>query len=196
MDQIKKDKDDGSKPLSEEEKVRQTEEVKIVAGFCQNESQCRRVQILQYFDEVFDKQQCHLGCDVCLNGIEHIARDLTKEAIDVINLVKSMNGNNTTGYCKDVFMGSKKRDIVQKGHAGLDGHGKGSTLGGALVSQLFQELHTSDVLQEHAVRNASGWNNNYIQVGFVPPISAFITRTDCARSLVLGQTMCFSHVKP
>lgn len=72
-------------------------------------------------------------------------------------------------------MGSKRKDIVQKGHADLDGHGKGSTLGGALVSQLFQELHTSDVLQENAVRNASGWSNNYIKVGFIATLAAPIT---------------------
>lgn len=166
MDQIVKDKDDGALPLSEEDKTRLTEEVRIVMNYCTNVSRCRRVQVLRYFNETFDQQDCHKGCDVCLDDSEVTSRNVTKEAIDAINLVKSMSGNNTTAHCKAVFVGSRKKDIIQKGHDTLPGHGKGSALGSKLVDQLFEELHATDILREHAVQNSSLWSNNYIKVSY------------------------------
>jgi superfamily II DNA helicase RecQ len=168
MDQINKDKDDGTAPLSEEDKIRLTEEVRKVMEYCSNISRCRRVQVLRYFGEVFHKKDCHKSCDVCLDDAEVITKDVTPEAVDVIKLVKLMVGNNTISHCKAVFFGSKKKEIIQKGHEALPGHGKGNSLGQKVMDQLFEELMAMDALRETALTNAGGWSNNYVQVSESP----------------------------
>lgn len=164
MDQINKDKDDGTVLLTEEDKTRLIEEVRRVVEYCSNISRCRRVQVLRYFGEKFDGNDCHKSCDVCMDDAEVITKDVTSEAIDVIKLVKSMMGNNTLSHCKAVFFGSKKREIIQKGHGSLPGHGKGSSLGQKAIDQLFEELMVMGALQEIALTNSGGWSNNYVNV--------------------------------
>jgi bloom syndrome protein len=165
MDQIAKDKDDGTAPISEDDKTRLIEEVKKVMEYCTNISRCRRVQVLRYFNEVFDERDCHKGCDVCMDDAEVISRDVTTEAIYAINLVRSMSGtNNSMAHCKAVFNGSKKKDVIQRGHDGLPGHGKGTGLGQKGVDQLFEELLALDAFREQAISNSAGWSNNYLQV--------------------------------
>jgi|SRR5882762_1677568 len=164
MDQIAKDKDDGTIPLTEEDKTRLTEEVKKVMEYCTNISRCRRVQVLRYFNETFDARDCHKGCDVCMDDGEVITRDVTTEAIEAITLVKSMVGNNSMAHCKAVFIGSKKKEVVQRGHDRLPGHGRGNSLGQKAVDQLFEELVAVDAFCEQAIANAAGWSNSYLQV--------------------------------
>lgn len=164
MDMITKEKEDDAIILTEEDKTRLTEEVRKVVDYCTNISRCRRVQVLRYFGEVFDEKDCHKSCDVCMDDRQAITRDVTAEAINVINLAKSMTGNNTINHCKAVFFGRKTKDVLQRGHDALPGYGKGSGLGQKLVDQLFEELVNMDVLQEIAKSNAGGWSNNYLQV--------------------------------
>jgi superfamily II DNA helicase RecQ len=164
MEQIAKDKDDGTTPLTEDDKTRLIEEVKKVMEYCTNISRCRRVQVLRYFNEVFDERDCHKGCDVCMDDGKVTTQDVTTEAIDAINLVKSMSGNNSMAHCKAVFNGSKKKDVIQRGHDGLPGHGKGTGLGQKAVDQLFEELIAVDAFREQAIANTAGWSNNYLQV--------------------------------
>jgi bloom syndrome protein len=164
MEQIAKDKDDGTTPLTEEDKTRLIEEVKKVMEYCTNISRCRRVQVLRYFNEAFHESDCHKGCDVCMDDAEVTTRDVTNEAIQAIKLLKSMSGNNSMAHCKAVFVGSKKKDVVQRGHDGLPGHGKGHTLGQKGIDQLFEELVAMDVFREQAITNSGGWSNSYLQV--------------------------------
>ena len=110
MEQIAKDKDDGTTPLTEEDSTRFTEEVKAV------------------------------------------------------NLLKSMTGNNSMAHCKAVFVGSKEKGVLQRGHGGLPGHGKGIGIGQKAVDQLFEELVAMDVFREQPMANSAGWSNNYLQV--------------------------------
>jgi bloom syndrome protein len=169
MDQIAKDKDDGTTPLTEEDKTRLIEEVKKVMEYCTNISRCRRVQVLRYFNEVFHENDCHKGCDVCLDDTEVTTWDVTTEAIDAVKLVKSMVGNNTMAHSKAVFVGSKNKVVIQRGQNALTGHGKGNGLGQKAIDQLFEELVAMDVFREQAITNSMGWSNSYLQVGEMHP---------------------------
>jgi superfamily II DNA helicase RecQ len=167
MDQIKRDQRTDV-PVTEEDTTRMTEEVRKVMEYCSNVLRCRRVQVLRYLGEHFDQKDCHNSCDVCRDNGEVTTRDVTLEAIEAINLVKSMSGNNTVNHCKAVFCGSRKKEIISRSHDNLPGHGKGSILGLRTVDQLFEELLTNNVLREVAVTNSTGWSNNYLQVSEMP----------------------------
>ena len=58
-------------------------------SYCLNETICRRVQILEFFGEKFDVQQCNNTCDNCRNrekfGITQ--NDMTHHAIAVVAMV-------------------------------------------------------------------------------------------------------------
>lgn len=163
MDQIKRDQG-AEVPVTEEDKTRLTEEVRKVIDYCNNVLRCRRVQVLLHLGEQFDENDCHKSCDVCRDNGEVTTRDVTLEAIDAINLVKSMSGNNTMNYCKAVFFGRRRKEIVTKGHDSLSGYGKGSNLGSKTVDQLFEELVANNALREKAVLNSTGWSNTYLRV--------------------------------
>lgn len=165
MDLQIKEKEDNKIVLSEEDKTRITEETRRVMEFCTDVSRCRRVQVLQYFGETFNPENCHNGCDVCQSDSKVTTRNVTADAIQLVRLVQSMVGtNNTMNHCKSVFMGSKKKDVMSRNHEKLPGHGKGAALGQRIVDLLFCELITIGALQESPVSNNSGWSNNYMQV--------------------------------
>lgn len=170
MDLQIKEKEESRIVLTEEDKTRITEETRRVMDFCTDVSRCRRVQILQYFGEVFKAENCHKLCDVCCDTSKVTTRDVTNDAIKLIRLVQSMKGNNTLNHCKAVFMGSKKKDVTSRHHDELIGFGEGQSLGQRMVDLLFCELVTIGALKESPVVNTGGWSNNYMQVSSCVPI--------------------------
>ena len=57
--------------------------------FCENEVDCRRVMSLRYFGETFDRNECNMTCDNCLNlSGAPTAFDFTELAISMLLLVK------------------------------------------------------------------------------------------------------------
>lgn len=162
INQIRKDERQDI-PFTEEDKTRLEEEVRRVMSYCQNISQCRRVQALRCIGEVFRAEDCHRSCDVCLDDSTVIVQDLTAEAIEVLKLVNSMFGNNTLTLAKEVFFGSQHKDIRQRGHNTLPGHSRGKGLGKKVLDQLFDQLLAMGALCEIPISNGR-WFNNYLQV--------------------------------
>jgi superfamily II DNA helicase RecQ len=163
MNQVKHDRK-LDMPLLEEDEKRLMENVRQVMEYCMDISQCRRVQVLRHFDEVFDQRDCSKRCDVCKNDTQVTTQDMTTEAIDVVHLVRSMLGKATTHHCKAVFLGSKKHRVKEKGHDELPGHGKGRGMGQVVVDQLFGKLVAMEVLNEKEILNGTGFFNYYLQV--------------------------------
>lgn len=72
------------------EKEHQEQEILRVAGFCQNNVDCRRTQVLGYYDETFNPALCSQGCDNCRDpsGIEE--EDVTDMAVKIIRLAEAL----------------------------------------------------------------------------------------------------------
>ncbi|KAI0085394.1 P-loop containing nucleoside triphosphate hydrolase protein [Irpex rosettiformis] len=62
------------------------ENVLRVFGYCQNTVDCRRVQVLSYFDENFDKADCSANCDNCQDTSEVTYEDLTISTYKLLEL--------------------------------------------------------------------------------------------------------------
>lgn len=66
------------------------QELYRVVGYCQNITDCRRVQILQYFSEEFDRSQCgypaHILCDTCEKPTETEEINMTEVAKAIVQL--------------------------------------------------------------------------------------------------------------
>ena len=65
-------------------------EIQRVVEYSQNAVDCRRVQVLRYFDEHFDPTLCHAQCDNCRNAgdVTLVTTDVTDTAKNLVRLAK------------------------------------------------------------------------------------------------------------
>ncbi|KAI0385773.1 hypothetical protein F5Y04DRAFT_156519 [Hypomontagnella monticulosa] len=92
---------------SEEQKERQRNMLNTVASFCDNQSDCRRVEILRYFGETFDKAQCGKTCDNCLNNEVFEQKDYSEYAVAILIIVRSQE-KLTLNQCTDFIIGKRR----------------------------------------------------------------------------------------
>lgn len=156
---------DGEKTL--EERKRQEDGVRAVIQYCQNDIDCRRVQVLGYFGQNFDRKDCNKSCNNCLNTAAVIEEDMTDMAIKAIKLVEnitSREGNSTKLHCLDVFRGANIKAIRDRGHDRLSLYGAGSSLSREQGERIFDHLLSLDGFEQVSVTNKSGWNTMYLRV--------------------------------
>ncbi|KAF8892657.1 P-loop containing nucleoside triphosphate hydrolase protein [Infundibulicybe gibba] len=166
-----------SEPPSMESMERQEMAARSVVEYCQNRSDCRRVQLLQYFSERFDRKDCMNGCDNCSDSSELIRQNVTATAHAALGLVKALQArkeNVTMTQCRAILRGSKTSDIREKGHDKLDSYGKATDMPTELLEQLFQQLLFLELLVGVSLPNASGFHNQYIELG--PPAKDFMKK--------------------
>lgn len=82
---------------SEEQRDRQRGLLRNMVQFCENQADCRRVQVLGYFGEVnFAARDCKGACDNCSSSVTFETRDFTADAGKAVKLVaqvqKQRNG--------------------------------------------------------------------------------------------------------
>jgi bloom syndrome protein len=146
-----------------EQKNRQREMLRNVIQFCENRSDCRRAQILGYFNESFRSENCNSSCDNCNSKSTFESRDFTDYARKAIELVRSVGkGNVTLLHCVDVFRGAKNKKIAELQHNELQQYGAGSDLERGDVERLFYRLLSEDALAEENVVNRLGFALQYI----------------------------------
>ncbi|KZS99316.1 ATP-dependent DNA helicase [Sistotremastrum niveocremeum HHB9708] len=156
-----------SEKTSEEEKERQLEGVRAVVKYCQNDVDCRRVQVLRYFGQGFDPRECHKACNNCLDEREQKTEDMTTAAKSLLNLVQALGRKErmTKVQCLDVFRGANVKTIRDKGYDSNPYFGAGAKLSREHAERLIDQLLVLDALREECFTNRSGWNNSYVQVG-------------------------------
>ncbi|RCK54902.1 ATP-dependent helicase SGS1 [Candida viswanathii] len=159
----------GDELFSEDVKESHLEKMRQVVQYCENTTDCRRQQVLQYFNESFNPADCNKQCDNCLNFNqgEVVEKDCTEYARDIINLVKSVQNDKVTVlHCQDVFRGLKHKKIVTLHHDENEYHGKGKQLDRNLVERIFFHLINEGYLVEYIVRmKKSKFGTTYVKVG-------------------------------
>ena len=159
--------DDGEGSYDQKERQRQM--LRNVVQFCENRSDCRRVQILNYFGEAFNKDKCNSSCDNCRSKSRFESRDFSQYIPGALNLVGKVQPDNVTLlHCVDVFRGSKNKKISDLGHDRLPEYGAGSDIDKGNVERLFYRLLGEDALAEHNIVNKVGFASNYVHVSAVP----------------------------
>lgn len=138
-----------------------------VIQYCENTTDCRRKQVLQYFNETFDPANCHKQCDNCrdYNHVTLVEKDCTEYAKDIIKLVKSIQDEQVTVlYCQDVFRGLSHKKITEAGHHENEYHGKGQSLDKNDVERIFFYLLSQQCIVEYHVMHG-GFATDYVKVG-------------------------------
>ena len=149
---------------SDEQKDRQRRMLKNVVQYCENRSDCRRVQVLNYFNEAFRREDCNGSCDNCNSNSTFESRDFTEHAIAAINLVERIEHNRVTLlHCVDVLRGGRSKKITKLEHDKLECYGTASDLERGDVERLFHRLLSEGALAEENVIRA-GFAVQYVHV--------------------------------
>ncbi|KAJ8126352.1 hypothetical protein O1611_g7286 [Lasiodiplodia mahajangana] len=133
---------------NEDQKERQRNMLNVVAAFCDNQSDCRRVEILRYFGEAFSKAQCNATCDNCKSNDQFEQKDFTKYARAVLEIVGS-EGRTTLAQCTDYLMGKKKKTDFNYDMAQF--HGMARHMPKHEVHRVVDRLLAEEALKEENV---------------------------------------------
>ncbi len=128
----------------DEEKERQHDMVNRMAAYCENSHSCRRVQLLQYFGEKFDSENCNRSCDNCVNGQtdgEVVLEDFTECAVALLSAVKALK-QITLGKLVEIVTASKN---VGK-HQGIPGFATCKGMKNHEVQRVVMALHDEGAL--------------------------------------------------
>lgn len=153
--------------LTEEGKENHLAKLRQVVQYCENTTDCRRKQVLHYFNETFNPINCKKQCDNCknYNHVTVVEKDCTQYAQDILKLVKSIQNEKVTVlHCQDVFKGLKYNKITKMGHNNNPYHAKGKNLDKTDVERIFFYLLSEECLVEYQVMKG-GFASNYVRVG-------------------------------
>ena len=146
---------------SRAQKERQKNMLNAVTAFCDNQSDCRRVEILRYFGEAFDKAECQGTCDNCKTGDTFESKDFTKYAVAVLETVRSRS-QLTLVQCTEILMGKKRKDEDRESE---EHFGIAKDLPKHEVHRIIDRLAAQDALEEANIINASvGFAVQYFRV--------------------------------
>lgn len=158
--------DDPKKDSSWEQRQRLHHMLRLMIQYCENRSDCRRVQVLGYFNERFNKADCNAQCDNCNSTSTFEDIDFTAYARQAVDLVRKVKGDKVTVlHCVDVFRGATNKKIQDLHHAELEEFGAGSDLDRSDVERLFYRLLSEDVLREDSVLNKKKFPTQHVNLG-------------------------------
>ncbi|KYN19857.1 PREDICTED: Bloom syndrome protein homolog isoform X1 [Trachymyrmex cornetzi] len=155
---------------------------KMVA-FCENRTDCRRSLQLNYFGEIFDRQQCISNkiatCDNCRSKAEIIMLDVTEDAKEIMKAVRDINNRKncklTLVFLTDIFKGSDLKKIRESGLTNHPLYSRGKSWNKSDIERLLHYM----VLQEYLQENM--YINNEIACAYVkigPKASELMTKQD------------------
>ncbi|KAF9258103.1 hypothetical protein L218DRAFT_765100 [Marasmius fiardii PR-910] len=131
-------------------------------SYCRNESQCRRVVLLQAVDEAYTKK-CNL-CDVCNHAHDFIERDFTREAREATALIQELGSRDKAlQYCQEVFAGRRTAQVRNGGDHESVHFGAGSHLPFVWIEQLFEEMYLMNIWRHS--NSTEDWDNLIVEAG-------------------------------
>lgn len=170
-----------------EETARETHLAKLrqVVQYCENKTDCRRRQVLHFFNETFDAKNCLKKCDNCCSNITSITKDVTTHCINIIKMVQLIQADKVTVlHCQDVYKGSKTKKIVTLGHSDIEYHGLGRDLDRGDIERIIFELQSLNALNEYQIMRG-GFASTYVRLG---PDANVIMKGKKRISLAFAQT--------
>lgn len=129
-----------------------------IVDFCENVTDCRRAQQLNYFAEHFTREQCLVdpstACDNCLKKDHYKIINVTTDCLAIVHLVKDLcHGRNrfTLLHIVDILKGSEIKKIVDNGHNKTVHHGRLKNWNRNDIQRLMHKLVIEDFLKEELI---------------------------------------------
>ncbi|KAA0194506.1 hypothetical protein HAZT_HAZT005099 [Hyalella azteca] len=153
-----------------------------IVAYCENRTDCRRSQLLNYFGEIFDRNKCMnnkiSSCDNCANQGSYHNVDVTKEAKAAVQTVQQLcsggrwSNNFTMNHFVDIFKGSEAKKVMENGHQRQPLHGLGKSWQRNDCERLLHRLVLLGYLREELVVTRDDIANAYLRLG--PKAQAFL----------------------
>ncbi|OHW92366.1 RecQ family ATP-dependent DNA helicase [Colletotrichum incanum] len=148
---------------SEAQKERQRIMLNRVTAFCDNRENCRRVEILRYFGEVFNPDDCEKTCDNCRAGAVFEQQDFSELANAAIQTIE-LHERLTINQCSEILMGKKYQRTIDP-HPD-DPHGIAKGMKKHEIERILDRLTAEEALEEENVVNKrAGIAIQYLIVG-------------------------------
>ena len=120
--------------------------------YAENETDCRRVQLLEYFAEQFDASVCRNGstpCDNCKSKVPYSCENFTAMARVVVEAVAAVGKDRfTLVQIMDALKGSNASKILNSELASLPLYGRGQAHSRHDLERLLHKLVMEDYLSE------------------------------------------------
>ena len=139
--------------------------------YCENEFLCRRTMQLEFFGERFEREKCNKTCDNCKSGKIAEKRDLTTEALTIMELLDSLleqkNGHGAAmGQVTELFRGSKSKSATKFINVKqLRGYGAGKKYKKGDADRIMHAMVFEGLLMERAEQNRSGFTSDFLYLG-------------------------------
>ncbi|XP_071964609.1 uncharacterized protein [Antedon mediterranea] len=159
--------------------------------YCENETDCRRMQLLQYFGENdYSREKCRSKpetvCGNCESQIEYKAQDMTQHAKGIVEFARELEqasgpkrgrwpgGNQyTLIHFIEVYKGSVSAKVTNVGHDKCKIHALGKSLSKSDCERFIRKLVIDGYLREDMQFTALDHTVCYIKVG--PKANALMT---------------------
>ncbi|XP_052867460.1 recQ-like DNA helicase Blm [Anopheles cruzii] len=149
---------DNDTTISFEAKQIHMNNLQRMVNYCENVTDCRRTQQLEYFAEYFTSEQClanrATACDNCLMHGEYRTLDVTDDCIMVAKAVRDICGGNnrfTLLHLVEVLKGSENKKVLEKRHDRTPYHGKLKSWERCDIQRLLRKLVLEDYLKEDLI---------------------------------------------
>ena len=167
---------------SEQERVHLGNLYRMVQ-YCENEADCRRVQLLEYFAETFDPSLCKNGstpCDNCQSRVPFRSEDVTDLVRAVVQSVQCVRSNQyTLVQLLDAVKGSTSNRIMSSELCSLPLYGRGKDVAKHDLERLLHMLVIRDVLAES------------LHIGHHDNVVCYVKTGSKARQFLSGRTERF-----
>ncbi|KAH6660144.1 hypothetical protein BKA67DRAFT_530260 [Truncatella angustata] len=138
---------------NEEQKDRQRNMLRTVTGFAESQSDCRRVEILRYFGESFNKAECNSTCDNCKNNGVFEMKDYTEIAMAVLEVVKRQK-KLTLNQCSEILLGlQQKKNYAAMNEDTMEYFGFAKKMPKHEIHRVIDRLAAEEALFEENVFN-------------------------------------------
>lgn len=129
-----------------------------MVDYCENITDCRRSQQLEYFAEHFTRDQClanrNSACDNCLKMDSYKTIDATKMATEIAKCARDLCcGRNrfTLLHIVDVLKGSQSKKVVENNHQRTPYHAMMKDWNRADIQRLMRRLVLNGFLKEDLI---------------------------------------------
>lgn len=146
-----------------------------VVQYCLNNTDCRRTQVLAYFEEKFSAEKCNGRCDNCRNTTPVTREDVTDNAHRYIQLaqhIRKTRENASRNMLVDCFLGKSTAVTKKKGFDNCPAFGIARGTDRGRAERLFDQLMTMGIFEPIQVQaKFSKYSNEYVQVRCcIPPL--------------------------
>lgn len=125
-----------------------TENIRRMVSYCENDVDCRRLLQLIHFGEKFNSSYCKRTCDNCSKNKSFIEKDVTETAKQLVEVVKLTGQRFSSSHIVEVYRGSLSQFVKKHKHETLKLHGAGKHLAKGEASRILHHLVVEDFLVE------------------------------------------------